>query len=285
VKARVNGAEIYFDIEGTGLAPVGPDMVEKPACFVLHGGPGLDHSYFKPWLTPLADVMQLVYVDHRGTGRSERVALETCTIEQMADDLEALRQLLGLGKVILLGNSFGGFVAQAFAIRHPESTAKLILVTTSDSHEFYAAATEQLNKRGTAEQIATAPALFDGTVTTEESFSRWWDVMMPLYFANWDEARGHDMVARIIGNPHVAAYMFANIIPQFDVRAGLPTLTIPTLVVSGRQDWVTPVGESEKIARAIPGAELVIFDRSGHMPFIEEQEGFVAAVKQFLARN
>jgi len=79
--------------------------------------------------------------------------------------------------------------------------------------------------------------------------------------------------------------MFANIIPQFDVRAGLPTLTIPTLVVSGRQDWVTPVGESEKIARAIPGAELVIFDRSGHMPFIEEQEGFVAAVKQFLARN
>lgn len=284
MKARVNGAEIYFDIEGMGLAPVGPDMVEKPACFVLHGGPGLDHSYFKPWLTPLADVMQLVYVDHRGTGRSERVASETCTIEQMADDLEALRQLLGLGKVVLLGNSFGGFLAQIYALRHPDSVAKLILVTTSDSHEFYAAATGELHKRGTPEQIAAAPALFDGSVTTEEHFARWWDIMMPLYFAHWDDERGKNMVSRIIGNPVVCAYMFANEIPKFDVRAGLPGVTVPTLVISGREDWVTPVGESERLARTIPGAELVIFDHSGHMPFIEEQAGFVDAVKRFVSK-
>jgi proline iminopeptidase len=282
MRARVNGAEIYFDIEGMGLAPVGPAMVERPACFVLHGGPGLDHSYFKPWLTPLTEVMQLVYVDHRGTGRSERVPLETCTIEQMADDLEALRALLGLGKVVVLGNSFGGFLAQVYALRHPESILKLILVTTSDSHEFYAAATEELHKRGTPEQIATAPALFDGTVTTEEEFARWWDVMMPLYFAHWDDKRGSEMVSRIIGNPLVAAYMFATIIPHYDVRQGLPTIRVPTLVVSGREDWVTPVGESEKIANAIPGAELVIFEQSGHMPFIEEQAGFIDAVKRFI---
>jgi proline iminopeptidase len=73
--ANVNEAKIVFDIEGMGLVPLVATMVEKEACFVLHGGPGLDHSYFKPWLTPLADKLQLVYVDHRGTGRSERFAL------------------------------------------------------------------------------------------------------------------------------------------------------------------------------------------------------------------
>ena len=99
MRAKVNGAELYFDVEGAGLVPDGPQMREKPVCFVLHGGPGMDHTYFKPYLSPLAEDMQLVCVDHRNTGRSERVSLESCTIEQMAHDLEALRHYLGLGKV------------------------------------------------------------------------------------------------------------------------------------------------------------------------------------------
>src|SRR5215207_2873887 len=152
--ATVNGAKMFFDVEGMGFAPSGNDMIEKPVAFVLHGGPGLDHSYFKPWLSPLAEDFQLVYVDHRATGRSERVPLETCTIEQMADDVEELRKLLGLGKVNVLGNSFGGFLALTYAVRHPESIARLILVSTSPSHEFYPAAERELERKGTPEQKA-----------------------------------------------------------------------------------------------------------------------------------
>jgi proline iminopeptidase len=282
VFAQVNGARIYFDIEGMGLAPSGMGMVEKPACFVLHGGPGLDHSYFKPWLTPLADTMQLIYVDHRGTGRSERVALETCTIEQMADDLEELRKYLGLDKVVVLGNSFGGFWALTYAVRHPASISKQILVTTSPSHEFYEAAMVELERKATPEQKAVAPKLLDGKITSEQEFLDWWHVMIPLYFAHWDERRGREMIARGVDNPFVAAYMFEHVIPHYDVRPQLGSIEIPTLVVSGRQDWVTPVGESELIANGIPGSELVIFEESGHMPFIEEQDAFINTVKRFV---
>jgi proline iminopeptidase len=284
VFAQVNGAKIYFDIEGMGLAPVGLGMAEKQACFVLHGGPGLDHSYFKPWLSPLAETMQLIYVDHRGTGRSERVALETCTIEQMADDLEELRKHLGLDKVVVLGNSFGGMWALTYAVRHPDSISKLILVTSSPSHEFNTAAAAELERKATPEQKATAPKLLDGKITSEAEFLEWWNVMMPLYFAHWDEQRGREMIARGVDNPFVASYMFANVIPHYDVRPQLGSITIPTLVVSGRHDWVTPVGESEAIANGIPGAELVIFEESGHMPFIEEQAGFIDAVKDFVCK-
>ena len=282
--AQVNGAKIYFDVEGMGLAPSGLGMVEKPACFVLHGGPGLDHSYFKPWLTPLAETMQLIYVDHRGTGRSERVALETCTIEQMADDLEALREYLGLGKVVVLGNSFGGFWGLTYALRHPDSISKLILVTTSSSNDFQAAAAAELERKATPEQKVTAPVLLEGNIKTEQEFLDWWNVMIPLYFAHWDEQRGREMIARGVDNPFVATFMFKNVIPDYDVRSRLSSIQIPTLVVSGRHDWVTPVGESEAIANHIPGAELVIFEESGHMPFIEEQAGFIDAVRGFVSK-
>ena len=281
--ARVNGANLFFDVEGMGLVPSGTGMVAKEACFVLHGGPGMDHSYFKPWLSPLADTMQLIYVDHRSTGRSERVALETCTIEQMADDIEEIRTLLGLGKVAVLGNSFGGFLALTYALRHPESVSRLILVSTSPSHEFYQAAEKELERKATPDQKAVAPAVFEGKIESDEEFRRWWDIMMPLYFAHWEEQRGREMIERGVDNPHVASYMFRHEIPKYDVRPRLGEITVPTLVVAGRHDWVTPVGESDLIANGIPGSELIVFEESGHMPFIEEQDGFIDAVKRFVA--
>ncbi len=280
--AHVNGANVFFDVEGMGLAPSGTGMIAKEACFVLHGGPGMDHSYFKPWLSPLADTMQLIYVDHRGTGRSERVPLETCTIEQMADDIEELRKLLGLGRVSVLANSFGGFWALTYALRHPDSVSRMILVTTSPSHEFYQAAEKELERKATPDQKAVAPAVFEGKIESEEEFRRWWDIMMPLYFAHWEEQRGREMIERGVDNPHVASYMFRHEIPKYDVRPRLGEITAPTLVVAGRHDWVTPVGESELIANGISGSELIVFEESGHMPFIEEQDGFIDAVKRFV---
>lgn len=285
MRAKVNGVDLFFDVEGMGFAPSGLQMEEREVCFVLHGGPGLDHSYFKPWLSPLAETMQLIYVDHRGTGRSSRVELETCTIEQMADDLEALRRYLGLGKVTVMGNSFGGMWAQVYALRHPDDLSRLILISTTPSHEFLAAAAAELERKATPEQKATMPLLFAGAVTTDEEAKRWWEVMLPLYFAHWDPEVGQQMIERGIDNPLVAAYMFEHIIPQFDVRPHLPSVTAPTLILAGRHDWVTPVGESEQIAEAMPHNEFVIFEESGHMPFIEEQSRFIETVRSFLVAH
>ena len=94
--ARVNGCRIFFDVEGLQYVPDGPVMREKPVCLVLHGGPGADHTHFMPDLSPLSEVCQLIYIDDRNTGRSERTDVHTSSIRQNVEDIEALREYLGL---------------------------------------------------------------------------------------------------------------------------------------------------------------------------------------------
>lgn len=280
--AHVNGVDLFFDIEGGGYVPEGPTVVEKPTLVLLHGGPGCDHSYFKPWLLPLTDQVQLLLVDHRGNGRSGRVDEKTYTIEQMADDLEALRHHLGLGPIIVLGHSFGGMVAQVYALRYPQSVSKLILSNTAPSADFWEEAQEMADKMATPEQLAVLPALFEGRITSQEEFDQWWETCMPLYFHKPDAAIIAEVEGRMRGEVVVANYMMAHEIPNYDVREGLASVTAPTLVIAGRYDWVTPVSQSEAIVAALPGAQLVIQEESGHMGFIEETEGYLAAVRAFL---
>jgi proline iminopeptidase len=285
VRIAVNDVELFFDVEGPGYVPDGPDLREREVCLVLHGGPGMDHTYYRPWLSPLAEDMQLVYIDHRGTGRSGRpVPLESCTIEQMADDVEALRQALGLGKVNVLGNSFGGFWALTYALRYPDSLKKWVLVTTSPSHEFYEAAKAEAAKKGSPEQIAEVPRVFEGQEMTDEQFEHWWNVMAPLYYRRWDDAY-LEAAKRGRPNKDIVTYMFKNVIPHYDVRERLKEIAAPTLVIGGRHDWVTPVSQSELLAAGIPDNRLVIFEESGHMPFVEEQAGFVELVRDFMGFN
>jgi proline iminopeptidase len=283
--AHVNGIDLFFDIEGSGWVPEGTTYREKPVMFVLHGGPGCDHTYFRPWLHPLAEQAQLVFIDHRGNGRSSRTDETTYTIEQMADDVEALRTYLGLGPVLLLGQSFGGMVAQVFATRYPESVTKLLLANTTPSMQFWDAAQDEAAAMATPEQQAAIPALFNGEIQSQEAFDAWWDVCMPLYFKHPDRWATEiaEVESRMVGAYEVANYMMANEIPKYDVRPLLPDVQIPTLVLAGAKDWVTPVSQSTLIDSLLPDSTLVVFDESGHMPHIEEHEKFLSVVRDFLA--
>jgi proline iminopeptidase len=281
VYAKVNGTELYFDVEGSALVPDGVRMREKPISFVLHGGPAMDHTYFKPHLSPLAEDMQLIYVDHRNTGRSARIPVESCTIEQMADDVEALREYLGLGKVNVIGNSFGGMWALTYALRHQDAINKLILITTSPSYDFYEAAKAEAARKGSPEQIAAVPEIFEGRIDRDEQLGPWWEVMNPLYYYRWDEKYGEGK-ERSRSNAALMAHMWQNVMPSYDVKPRLGEITVPTLVIGGRHDWVTPYPQSEIIAAGIPGSELVIFEESGHLPFVEEPDRFMQVVRGFL---
>ena len=134
MRARIRDTEIFFDVEGAALVPDGPRMVERPVAFLLHGGPGGDHSGFKPGWSPLAERMQVIYVDHRGQGRSARGLKETYTLDNNVDDLEALRQHLGLDKVVVIGVSYGGMVALTYAARYPELAAEIEEALRSGRH-------------------------------------------------------------------------------------------------------------------------------------------------------
>jgi pimeloyl-ACP methyl ester carboxylesterase len=124
----VNGVRLFFDVEGAKLVPDGFAMRERPTLLLLHGGPGFDHSSFKPAYSALADIAQVIYLDHRGNGRSETGPQEDWTLAQWGDDVRAFRDALDIRHPIVLGVSFGGFVALSYAIRHPSHPAKLILI-------------------------------------------------------------------------------------------------------------------------------------------------------------
>src|SRR5689334_2035865 len=131
LKVLVNGVRLYFDVEGAGLVPEGESMRAKPTLLLLHGGPGADHSLYKPAFSALADVAQVVYLDHRGNGRSDRGSEESWTLGQWADDVRAFCDALEIEKPIVFGASFGGMVAMAYATRFPDHPGALALLSTS----------------------------------------------------------------------------------------------------------------------------------------------------------
>ena len=134
---EVNGVRLFFDVEGAKLIPDGAAMREKPTLLLLHGGPGFDHALYKPAYAALADVAQVIYLDHRGNGRSDAGPKEAWTLAQWGDDVRAFCDALGIVHPIVLGVSFGGMVAMAYATRHPAHPSKLVLVSTEAIGDSY----------------------------------------------------------------------------------------------------------------------------------------------------
>src|SRR5262245_32058164 len=127
MRVLVNGVRLFFDVEGASLVPDGPSMREKPTLLLLHGGPGFDPSIYKPAYASLADCVQLIYLDHRGNGRSDAGPRERWTLAQWGDDVRSFCDHLGIERPVVLGASFGGQVAMSYATRRPSHPSKLIL--------------------------------------------------------------------------------------------------------------------------------------------------------------
>ena len=130
MRVLVNGVRLFFDVDGASLVPDARTMREKPTLVLLHGGPGFDHSIYKPRFSALTDIAQVIFLDQRGNGRSDPGPREAWTLAQWGDDVRAFCEVLGIARPIVLGVSFGGMVALAYATRHPAHAGKLILVST-----------------------------------------------------------------------------------------------------------------------------------------------------------
>ncbi|WP_019123981.1 alpha/beta fold hydrolase [Brevibacillus massiliensis] len=290
--ANVNGTRLFFDVEGVGYVPNGPALRQKPVCFVLHGGPGGDHTGFKPHMTPLSEWMQLVYIDNRGSGLSDRPHQSTYTLEQNVEDVEALREHLGLEKIVLLGHSYGGMVALCYAIKYPQHTSALLLVTTSPSYRFIERAKQILLEKATSEQQKMAQVLWEGAFESDEQLLQYYEVMEPLYAYSWnpnpsqEELRKRKDAQRRSKRNHEAINQgFKGFLKTFDVTDQLASISCPALIVSARHDWITPVEESLVLAEKIPDNELVIFEKSSHSVFRDEYERFIETISSFVKRK
>jgi pimeloyl-ACP methyl ester carboxylesterase len=182
MKIHVNGVNLYFDVEGLGLRPQGPKMVEKPTLLLLHGGPGADHTLYKPAFSALADVAQVVYLDHRGNGRSDYASTDSWNLSQWADDVHGFCQALGIVRPVVYGASFGGMVAMAYAARYPQHPGKLALVSTAAQPLAHAQARVAMFRQLGGEAAGDlAHRRFVQGDTSPAVLQAWLRVAVPLY--------------------------------------------------------------------------------------------------------
>ena len=283
--AQLRDTQIYFDIEGMGLVPDGPRMREKPVAFVIHGGPGGEHSDLKAGFGPLADQLQLVYFDHRGQGRSGRGDARLYNLDENVQDMEALRQHLGLGPIVSMGTSYGGMVAMAHAARYPQAVSHLVLMVTASHAGFNARARQIVAERGTPEQVAVCADLWAGRLDTADKMRHYYAVMGPLYALRYDAAAAEEGRARSIHSPEAMLQAFApgGFLQSFDLRPELPRITAPTLILAGRQDWICPPEFSEEIHRLIPGSQLQVLDDSSHSLRVDAPVAMRNAIASFVS--
>jgi proline iminopeptidase len=282
MRAKIRDTEIYFDIEGAGLVRDGAQLRSQPAVFLVHGGPGADHTSYKPSFSPLSQKMQLIYFDHRGQGRSARGLKETYTLENNVEDLEALRQYLGLDKIVVLGSSYGGMVALSYAIRYPQHVSHLIVIATVASFRFLGRAREILAQRGTEEQQAISQRLWDGTFENKEQLREYFQIMAPMYSLAYDPSSVRESWDGTILSPDAINVAFGGFLRSYNILDQLHKIKSPTLVIGGRHDWICPPEFSEEIASAIPNADLRIFENSGHLIRADEPEALRDAIVGFL---
>lgn len=280
MRVEVNGVRLFVDVDGAEYVAEGDTMRRRPTLVLLHGGPGLDHSSFKSELGLLRDEMQLLYVDHRGNGRSEAGPLEGWCLDQWADDLRALLDTLGIERPVVLGQSFGGFVAQAYAIRHPGHACGLIFSSTAaTAHpERNLAVFERL---GGPEARAAAAAFYEapGTDTLPEFVSK----CMSLYNRHFHDPGG---MKRSIVNIDVLLHFFRHEYRRVDLREGLGSLRCPVLVLGGEDDPTTPIEDQEEIAAAIPPpwVDFHRFADCGHGAYRDQPETAIPLIRDFVKR-
>jgi proline-specific peptidase len=258
--------------------------------FLLHGGPGLDHHEFGDYLDPLTDSYRLILVDQRGQGRSDRVPEESLSLEQMAADVVSLAAALELERYAVLGHSYGALVALQNAVDFPGQAAQTIVSSGFPSARFLAQVEQNLKDFEPVElrkQVADSWAREPHVQTPEEVAELLRD-QLPFHFADPRDPRIKEFQQRTAGevySPDVLRYFASQDYGGIEVEDRLGLITQPVLVLAGRYDRTCSVEAAQAIAKGVPQAELVVFENSAHMTYVEETKRYLQVVREFLDRH
>ena len=287
-----HGVMIYYQTLGHG-APL----------MIVHGGPGASHDYFLPYLLPLARHHTLVFIDERGSGKSEKLDDPSgYTVESMVEDTEAVRQGLKLGRISLLGHSYGGVLAQAYALKYQSNLTHLLLCSTFHS-------TTKMNEVLGHILSGMTPELRDRITTLEKAglfgkgkeyeknrypndymIAAWGEGYFPYLYQrrpdpNYDPIANGIMswdLYREMWGSH-GEYVIDGNLKSVEYTGRLNTIHVPTLITAGDHDECAP-SLAEEMHGLIAGSKLVILPQSGHMTFVDQPALFVKTADDFLAR-
>ncbi len=285
-----HGALIYYKSIGHGTP-----------LLILHGGPGASHEYFLPYLLPLARQNRLVFIDERGSGKSEKLEdAKAYTVENMVEDAEGVRQALQLGKIALLGHSCGGVLAQAYAFKYSQNLTHLILSSTFHStvkmnevfRRMLAEMTPDLRQR--IENMEKAGLFGHGKEYQKSRYisdymiAAWGEGYFPYLYQNrpdpnYDPVANGNMAWDVyleMWGAH-GEYVIDGNLKSVEYGDRLPSIRVPTLITVGDHDECAP-SLSEDMNKAIAGSQLVVLPKSGHMTFVDQPNLFNRVVDEFL---
>ncbi|MFZ0455899.1 MAG: proline iminopeptidase-family hydrolase [Ignavibacteriaceae bacterium] len=284
-----NGVMIYYEEFGNG----------KPL-MIVHGGPGATHDYFLPYLLPLAMHNRLIFIDERGSGKSQKLEDSTqYTVENMVEDVEAVRAALGLGKMSLLGHSYGGVLAQAYALKYQKNLTHLILCSTfpstSQMNEVFVKIKEKMspdlreriNKMEKEGLFGHGLPYEQNRYTNDYMIAAWGEGYFPYIYQkhpdpDYDPTSGGLAwtLYREMWGSH-GEYIIDGNLKSVEYVDRLHTIKVPTLINCGDHDECDP-SLSKEMHEKIPGSKLVIFPQSGHMTFVDQPDMFINTVEDFL---
>lgn len=284
-----NGVMIYYKEFGSG----------EPL-MIVHGGPGASHDYFLPHLLPLARSNRLIFIDERGSGKSEKLEdVKQYTVENMVEDVEAIRIALDLGKMAVLGHSFGGVLAQAYALKYQENLSHLILCSTFSStsmmndvfvkikENMEPELRERINKMESEGLFGNGLPYEQNRYTSEYMIAAWGEGYFPyLYQRNPDPdfdptglGFAWSLYREMWGSN--GEYIIDGNLKSVEYTDRLHKITVPTLINCGDNDECAP-SLSELMHEKIPGSKLVIYPQSGHMTFVDQPGLFMKSIVEFL---
>lgn len=284
------GVLIYYTTIGRG-API----------VIVHGGPGGSHDYFLPYLLPLTRQNRLIFIDERGSGRSQKLDDPAgYTVENMVEDVEAVRRGLVLGKITLLGHSYGGVLAQAYALKYQNNLSHLILCSTF-------ASTTEMNQV-LARIKAAAPADVREQIEREEKaglygrgkdyeknrytngymIAAWGGGYFPYLYQNHPDANYDptqvtglpwDLYREMWGSN--GEFVIDGNLKSVEYVERLHTIHVPTLIIAGDHDECDPALSREMHGKIVD-SQIVILPKSGHMTFVDQQGMFNDSVNTFV---
>lgn len=275
---EINGSKVYYKTMGEG-----------DPLIIVHGGPVLDHSYLLPHLAALAEDYQLIFYDQRASGQSSiEVDPATMSLDGFVEDIELLRQQLDLGKINLLGHSWGGLIAMKYALKHDDKLSHLILSNTmAPSTIDWQEESKVIAQRTTKEdQNKLNNLTSSGLLRTEDPSVAIEEMMMLSYGAHmYDKANMDKLKLFIPKDFMLRSQMYSRLNPDlesYDLYAELMHVKTPTLIIFGEIEPAVSL-HANRMVGAFQNGELFVVKGAGHFPFIENNKSYLSKVTSFLS--